>query len=99
MIFNPLWDLKVILRTNAVHALRAGLIVTVQRETAKQGKHHHIAWYKGCYNAVRQGFNQIEEIAAVRPCSSNSTSTPAKEAPVREARVHGSLLVLSELLG
>ena len=58
-IFNPLCDLKVVLRVSAARALRAGLVVTVQRETAKQGKHHHIAWYKNCYNAVSQGFMQV----------------------------------------
>ena len=63
VIFNPIWDTKPVLRESAVHALRAGLIVTVQRETAKQSKHQHIAWYKTCYNAVRAGFNQVKKKA------------------------------------
>ena len=41
VIFNPIRDSRPTLRESAVFALRAGLIVTTQRETAKQTKHQH----------------------------------------------------------
>ena len=41
VIFNPIRDSRPTLRESAVHAVRAALIVTTQRETAKQPKHQH----------------------------------------------------------
>lgn len=42
VIFNPIRDSRPTLRESAVFALRAALIVTTQRETAKQNKHQHL---------------------------------------------------------
>lgn len=42
VIFNPIRDSRPTLRESAVFALRAALIVTTQRETAKQQKHQHL---------------------------------------------------------
>lgn len=42
VIFNPIKDSRPTLRESAVYALRAALIVTTQRETAKQSKHQHL---------------------------------------------------------
>ena len=42
VIFNPIRDSRPTLRESAVFALRAALIVTTQRETAKQSKHQHL---------------------------------------------------------
>ncbi len=36
VIFYAIWDPKLMLREAAVNALRAGLVVTAQRETSKQ---------------------------------------------------------------
>jgi FKBP12-rapamycin complex-associated protein len=41
VIFNAIRDPRPALRESAVYALRAALIVTTQRETAKQSKHQH----------------------------------------------------------
>ena len=41
VIFNPIRDSRPTLRESAVYALRVALIVTTQRETAKQSKHQH----------------------------------------------------------
>ncbi len=42
VIFNGVLDGKIVLRESAVNAMRAALIVTTQRETAKQSKHQHL---------------------------------------------------------
>ena len=42
VIFNPIRDVRPTIRESAVFALRAALIVTTQRETAKQSKHQHM---------------------------------------------------------
>ncbi len=42
VIFNAILDGKLALRESAVNAMRAALIVTTQRETAKQPKHQLI---------------------------------------------------------
>ena len=42
VIFNPIKDGRPTIRESAVYALRAALIVTTQRETAKQKKHQHL---------------------------------------------------------
>ena len=44
VIFNPIRDGRPTIRESAVYALRAALIVTTQRETAKQSKHQHLVW-------------------------------------------------------
>ena len=41
VIFNPIRDTRPTLRESAAYALRAALIVTTQRETAKQSKYQH----------------------------------------------------------
>ena len=46
VIFNPIRDSRPTLRESAVFALRAALIVTTQRETAKQSKHQHLVSIK-----------------------------------------------------
>ena len=55
MIFNPVSDPKPMLREAAVNALRAGLVVTIQRETSKQSRHQHQTWYKQCYEQCVKG--------------------------------------------
>ena len=42
VMFNPIKDGRPTIRESAVYALRAALIVTTQRETAKQKKHQHL---------------------------------------------------------
>ena len=49
VIFNPIRDSRPTLRESAVFALRAALIVTTQRETAKQSKHQHLVSIKVCH--------------------------------------------------
>ncbi|KAG8279049.1 hypothetical protein J6590_008067 [Homalodisca vitripennis] len=81
LIFNAIRDQKPIIREGAVEALRAALVVTAQRETAKQTQKPQ--WYKQCYDEASNGFDD----------------TFTKEKGVnRDDRVHGSLLVLNELM-
>ncbi|KMQ92782.1 serine threonine-protein kinase mtor [Lasius niger] len=81
LIFNAIHDPKPAIREGAVEALRAALVVTAQRETAKQM--HKSQWYKQCYDEVVDGFEEIH----------------TKERGInRDDRIHGSLLVLNELL-
>lgn len=64
-----------------MEALRAALVVTAQRESAKQL--HKSQWYKQCYDEIVAGFQE----------------TPGRERGfIRDDRIHGSLLVLNELL-
>ncbi|KAF4530221.1 hypothetical protein B566_EDAN017958, partial [Ephemera danica] len=81
LIFNAVRDPKAMIREGAVEALRAALVVTAQRETAKQAQKP--LWYKQCYDEAVTGFE--EPSARERGVS-------------REDRIHGSLLVLNELL-
>lgn len=83
VIFNPIRDSRPTLRESAVFALRAALIVTTQRETAKQTKHQHFSWYKQCYDTAVSSLAEIDYAGGVRP---------------REDRMHGALLVMAELL-
>ncbi|KAJ9575042.1 hypothetical protein L9F63_007777, partial [Diploptera punctata] len=81
LIFNAVRDPKPIIREGAVEALRAALVVTAQRETAKQTQKPQ--WYKQCYDEATNGFDEI---------------FTREKGVNREDRVHGSLLVLNELL-
>ncbi|KAJ8676220.1 hypothetical protein QAD02_012006 [Eretmocerus hayati] len=81
LIFNAVRDPKPIIREGAVEALRAALVVTAQRETAKQM--HKPQWYRQCFEEVEAGFEDI-----------NSREKGFN----RDDRIHGSLLVLNELL-
>ncbi|XP_076166943.1 serine/threonine-protein kinase Tor isoform X1 [Ptiloglossa arizonensis] len=81
LIFNAIRDPKPVIREGAVEALRAALVVTAQRETAKQM--HKSQWYKQCYDEIVAGFQEV--------CT--------KERGVnKDDRIHGSLLILNELL-
>ncbi|KAK0179190.1 hypothetical protein PV327_008004 [Microctonus hyperodae] len=81
LIFNAVRDPKAVIREGAVEALRAALVVTAQRETAKQM--HKSQWYKQCYDEIVAGFEDVY----------------TKERGYnRDDRIHGSLLVLNELL-
>lgn len=81
LIFNAIRDPKPFIREAATEALRAALVVTAQRETAKQM--HKPQWYKECFHEVVQCFNDND----LKGRASN-----------RDAAIHGSLLVLNELL-
>ncbi|KAK7869671.1 hypothetical protein R5R35_010033 [Gryllus longicercus] len=81
LIFNAVRDPKPVIREGAVEALRAALVVTSQRETAKQTQKP--TWYKQSYDEAISG---LEEIVTREKGTS------------RDDRVHGSLLVLNELL-
>jgi FKBP12-rapamycin complex-associated protein len=81
LIFNAVRDSKPVIREGAVEALRAALVVTAQRETAKQM--HKSQWYKQCYDEIVAGFEDLYS----REKGFN-----------KDDRIHGSLLVLNELL-
>ena len=74
-------------RESAANAVRAALVVTTQRETTKQTRHQHLTWYKTCYDTTVEGLNSIDV-----------TDTSGRTMQQKEDRVHGSLLVLAELL-
>ena len=86
VIFHAIYDPKPQLRESAVNALRMALVVTSQRETSSQsrGGSGHISWYNNCYTQAMVG---LEEGVMGK-----------EKGPGREDRIHGSLLVLSELL-
>ncbi|CAB3378482.1 Hypothetical predicted protein [Cloeon dipterum] len=81
LIFNGVRDPYKAIREGAVEAIRAALVVTAQRETAKQAQKP--LWYKQCYEEVKTGFEE----AAIKGRSGNL-----------EERIHGSLLVINELM-
>uniref|UniRef100_A0A1B6E046 Serine/threonine-protein kinase TOR n=1 Tax=Clastoptera arizonana TaxID=38151 RepID=A0A1B6E046_9HEMI len=81
LIFNAVRDPKPVIREGAVEALRAVLVITSQRETAKQTQKP--LWYKQCYDIAFTGFDDL--------CS-------REKGVNRDDRVHGSLLVLNELM-
>ena len=87
VIFHAIYDPKPQLRESAANALRMALVVTSQRETSSQtreGVGGHSSWYQHCFMQVVEGLED---------------TTPAKDRGYgREDRIHGSLLVLSELL-
>jgi FKBP12-rapamycin complex-associated protein len=65
LIFLAIQDIKPAIRESAVEALRAALVVTAQRETAKQNQRPQ--WYKQCYDesvkmlSVERGERMKEE--------------------------------------
>ena len=63
-------------------------MVTTQREmTNKQTRHQHLSWYKTCYDTTAIGLVAVD-----------SDSSSGRTMQQREDRVHGSRLVLAELL-
>ena len=56
-IFNAIRDPKPIIREGAGHALRAALVVTSQRESAKQLNRPQ--WYKQCYDEAIICFGEV----------------------------------------
>lgn len=81
-IFNAIRDPKPIIRDGAGQALRAALVVTSQRESAKQLNKPQIQWYKQCYEEAIVCFGEV----------------PIKEKGVtKDDRIHGALIVLDEL--
>ncbi|XP_075220340.1 serine/threonine-protein kinase Tor [Lycorma delicatula] len=81
LIFNAVRDPKPVIREGAVEALRAALVVTAQRETAKQTQRPQ--WYKQCYDEAANGFEEV---------------FTREKGVNRDDRIHGSLLVLNELM-
>ncbi|XP_059477089.1 serine/threonine-protein kinase mTOR [Neocloeon triangulifer] len=81
LIFNGVRDPYKTIREGAVEAIRAALVVTAQRETAKQAQKP--LWYKQCYEEVKTGFEEA--------------STKGRSGGGEE-RIHGSLLVINELM-
>ncbi|CAA9998750.1 unnamed protein product [Nesidiocoris tenuis] len=61
LVFEPILatvrDPKPSIRESAVKALRAALVVTAQRETAKQMQKP--AWYKQCYDEAKPSLNEV----------------------------------------
>ncbi|RZF43401.1 hypothetical protein LSTR_LSTR001662 [Laodelphax striatellus] len=57
LIFNAIHDPKPFIREGAVEALRAALVVTSQRETARQTQKP--TWYSTCYFDAMKGFEDI----------------------------------------
>ncbi|CAG9564541.1 unnamed protein product [Danaus chrysippus] len=81
-ILIALKDPKQQIREAAAKALRAGLVVTAQRETAKQSTAKP-QWYMQCYEEAVASFEEV----------------PIREKGItKEDKVHGGLLILSELL-
>lgn len=81
-ILVALKDPKPQIREAAAKALRAGLVVTAQRETAKQSTAKP-QWYVQCYEDAMGSFDEI-------PLKEKGIT--------KEDRVHGGLLILNELL-
>lgn len=80
-ILVALKDPKPQIREAAAKALRAGLVVTAQRESAKQSSAKP-QWYTQCYEEAVKAFEEI-------PTKDKSIT--------REDKVHGGLLILNEL--
>uniref|UniRef100_A0A8D9ABA5 Serine/threonine-protein kinase TOR n=1 Tax=Cacopsylla melanoneura TaxID=428564 RepID=A0A8D9ABA5_9HEMI len=80
-VFSAVRDPKPDIRQHAVKAIRAALVVTAQRESAKQSQKPQ--WYRLCFEEAMSGFEE---------------GFPREKGVNREDRVHGSLLVLNELL-
>ncbi|KPJ18652.1 Serine/threonine-protein kinase mTOR [Papilio machaon] len=81
-ILVALKDPKQQIREAAAKALRAGLVVTAQRETAKQSTAKP-QWYLQCYEEAMVSFEDI-------PFKEKGIT--------KEDKVHGGLLILNELL-
>ncbi|KAI5755082.1 hypothetical protein M8J77_013919 [Diaphorina citri] len=80
-VFSAVRDPKPEIRLHAVKAIRAALVVTAQRESAKQSQKPQ--WYRLCFEEAMSGLDEVF----------------SREKGVnREDRIHGSLLVLNELL-
>ncbi|XP_066259712.1 serine/threonine-protein kinase mTor [Euwallacea similis] len=79
-IFNAIQDPKQAIREAAIEALRATLVVTTQRENAKDNHRGSSSWYRQCYDV------------------SGKLLSVDKGERVRDDRIHGSLLILNELL-
>ena len=90
VVFFAIWDSKLSLREAAVNALRAGLIVTAQRETSKQMRHQHLQWYRLCYQEALRGLRQQS--------GGTQQQQLADKRITREDRVHGAIMVLLELM-
>ena len=75
-------DPKSNIREGAVAALRVTLAITAQRETKEM---QHPLWYKQCMSEMWSGGFMAESVSKDRSLS-------------RDDRIHGSLLVLNELL-
>ncbi|XP_013189748.2 serine/threonine-protein kinase mTOR [Amyelois transitella] len=80
-ILIALKDPKPQIREAAAKALRAGLVVTAQRETAKQSTAKP-QWYMQCYEDAMASFEEV-------PLKEKGVT--------KEDRVHGGLLILNEL--
>lgn len=89
-IFNGVRDPKPMIREGAVLALRAALIVTAQRETKDT---QNPPWYSKCYEEAEKGFEE-----AFGAGGSGSGGGMREKGVNRDDRVHGSLLVINELL-
>lgn len=81
-IFNAIRDPKPIIRDGAGQALRAALVVTSQRESAKQ-LNNKPQWYQQCYEQAMVCFGDV-------PIKEKGVT--------KDERVHGALIVLNELL-
>lgn len=81
-VLVALKDPKPQIREAAAKALRAGLVVTAQRETAKQSTARP-QWYMQCYEEAMMCFEDI---------------SLKEKGITKEERVHGGLLILNELL-
>ncbi|XP_045500390.1 serine/threonine-protein kinase mTOR isoform X2 [Colias croceus] len=81
-ILVALKDPKQQIREAAAKALRAGFVVTAQRETAKQSTAKP-QWYMQCYEEAMLSFEDV-------PIKEKGIT--------KEDRVHGGLLILNELL-
>ncbi|KAJ0174518.1 hypothetical protein K1T71_009626 [Dendrolimus kikuchii] len=81
-ILVALKDPKPQIREAAAKALRAGLVVTGQRESAKQSTAKP-QWYMQCYEEAMLSFEDI---------------SLKEKGITKEDRVHGGLLILNELL-
>ncbi|KAI8439629.1 hypothetical protein MSG28_013348 [Choristoneura fumiferana] len=81
-ILIALKDPKPQIREAAAKALRAGFVVTTQRETAKQSTAKP-QWYMQCYEEAMLSFEDIPT---------------KEKGITKEDRVHGGLLILNELL-
>lgn len=79
LIFGAIQDIKPAIRESAIEALRAALVVTAQRETAKQ-QNQRSQWYKQCYD------ESVKLLSVERG------------ERMREEKVHGSFLILNELV-
>lgn len=81
-IFNAVRDPKSNIREGAGQAIRAALVVTSQRESAKQLLNKPM-WYQQCFDQAMLGFGEV-------PLREKGVT--------KEDRVHGALIVLDELL-